>query len=113
MSKSECALDGISVLLRPVVNPSIPERSLTVRHRPRPIILHILVSKSATPAAPPMFYSRHACGYHPFAVEFPSEMIAMRALLSVYDKTGLTEFAATLNALGCELIASGGTAKAI
>jgi phosphoribosylaminoimidazolecarboxamide formyltransferase/IMP cyclohydrolase len=37
----------------------------------------------------------------------------MRALLSVYDKTGLTAFAHSLNALGWELIASGGTARAI
>lgn len=37
----------------------------------------------------------------------------MRALLSVYDKTGLVEFAQELHAQGCELIASGGTAKAI
>lgn len=34
-----------------------------------------------------------------------------RALLSVYDKTGLIDFAKGLNALGWELIASGSTAK--
>jgi len=34
----------------------------------------------------------------------------MRALLSVYDKRGLAEFAAGLAALGWELVASGGTA---
>ena len=37
----------------------------------------------------------------------------MRALLSVYDKTGLIEFAAGLEALGVELVASGGTARAL
>jgi phosphoribosylaminoimidazolecarboxamide formyltransferase / IMP cyclohydrolase len=37
----------------------------------------------------------------------------MLALLSVYDKTGLAEFAQTLSALGWELIASGKTALAI
>ena len=37
----------------------------------------------------------------------------MRALLSVYDKTGLVEFAAGLAALGVELVASGGTAAAL
>jgi len=37
----------------------------------------------------------------------------MRALLSVYDKTGLEDFARGLEALGCELIASGGTATAL
>jgi phosphoribosylaminoimidazolecarboxamide formyltransferase/IMP cyclohydrolase len=37
----------------------------------------------------------------------------MRVLLSVYDKTGLTDFAAGLAALGHELIASGGTAAAL
>src|SRR5262249_13946902 len=34
----------------------------------------------------------------------------MRALISVYDKTGLAEFAGGLDALGFELVASGGTA---
>lgn len=37
----------------------------------------------------------------------------MRALLSVYDKTGVVEFAEQLHGLGIELISSGGTAKAI
>ena len=34
----------------------------------------------------------------------------MRALISVYDKTGLEDFARGLADLGCELVASGGTA---
>ena len=34
----------------------------------------------------------------------------MRALISVYDKTGLDEFARGLDELGFELVASGGTA---
>jgi phosphoribosylaminoimidazolecarboxamide formyltransferase / IMP cyclohydrolase len=37
----------------------------------------------------------------------------MRALLSVYDKTGLVDFAHGLEAAGVELIASGGTAAAL
>jgi len=37
----------------------------------------------------------------------------MRALLSVYDKTGLIAFAQGLHELGVELIASGGTATAL
>ena len=37
----------------------------------------------------------------------------MRALLSVFDKTGLVEFAQGLEALGVELVASGGTASAL
>ncbi len=37
----------------------------------------------------------------------------MKALLSVYDKTGIVEFAAALHDLGVELLSSGGTAKAI
>jgi phosphoribosylaminoimidazolecarboxamide formyltransferase/IMP cyclohydrolase len=37
----------------------------------------------------------------------------MRALLSVYDKTGIVEFAAALHELGVDLISSGGTAAAI
>ena len=35
----------------------------------------------------------------------------MRALISVYDKTGLAAFARGLSELGCELVASGGTAS--
>ena len=37
----------------------------------------------------------------------------MRALLSVWDKTGLAEFARGLSEHGVELVASGGTAKAL
>jgi phosphoribosylaminoimidazolecarboxamide formyltransferase/IMP cyclohydrolase len=37
----------------------------------------------------------------------------MRALLSVYDKTGLVELASGLSELGWELVASGNTAKAL
>src|SRR5689334_20216073 len=49
---------------------------------------------------------------------FPSSwrgagMTARRALLSVFDKTGVAELAAGLHGLGWQLISSGGTAKAI
>lgn len=37
----------------------------------------------------------------------------MRAILSVFDKTGVVEFARGLHALGCELVSTGGTAKAL
>ncbi len=37
----------------------------------------------------------------------------MRALLSVFDKTGVVEFARGLHELGWDLVSSGGTAKAI
>jgi len=37
----------------------------------------------------------------------------MRALLSVYDKTGIVELARSLDELGVELVSSGGTARAI
>jgi phosphoribosylaminoimidazolecarboxamide formyltransferase/IMP cyclohydrolase len=37
----------------------------------------------------------------------------MRALLSVYDKTGLVDFATGLAELGVELVSSGGTARAL
>jgi phosphoribosylaminoimidazolecarboxamide formyltransferase/IMP cyclohydrolase len=37
----------------------------------------------------------------------------MRALLSVWDKTGLAEFARALHELGWDLVSSGGTARAI
>jgi phosphoribosylaminoimidazolecarboxamide formyltransferase/IMP cyclohydrolase len=36
-----------------------------------------------------------------------------RALLSVYDKLGIVEFARALHELGWELLSSGGTAKAL
>ncbi|HUZ77901.1 MAG TPA: bifunctional phosphoribosylaminoimidazolecarboxamide formyltransferase/IMP cyclohydrolase [Chloroflexota bacterium] len=37
----------------------------------------------------------------------------MRALISVYDKTGIAEFATQLAALGAELVSSGGTAATL
>ena len=37
----------------------------------------------------------------------------MRALLSVYDKTGLVDFGRELSELGWELVSSGGTARAL
>ncbi len=37
----------------------------------------------------------------------------MRALLSVFDKTGIVDLAKSLSELGCELVSSGGTARAI
>src|SRR5680860_1624398 len=35
------------------------------------------------------------------------------ALLSVYDKTGIAEFASSLHQLGWDIVSSGGTAKAV
>ena len=43
----------------------------------------------------------------------PDGGCTMRALLSVYDKTGLVELAAGLSELGWELISSGGTSAAL
>ncbi|HLO04101.1 MAG TPA: bifunctional phosphoribosylaminoimidazolecarboxamide formyltransferase/IMP cyclohydrolase [Symbiobacteriaceae bacterium] len=40
-------------------------------------------------------------------------MAVKRALLSVYDKTGIVEFAAQLQQLGVELLSTGGTYKAL
>jgi phosphoribosylaminoimidazolecarboxamide formyltransferase / IMP cyclohydrolase len=37
----------------------------------------------------------------------------VRALLSVYDKAGIVDLARSLHELGCDLVSSGGTAKAI
>ena len=39
--------------------------------------------------------------------------MSRRALLSVYDKGGLADFARGLHDLGFELVSSGGTAKAL
>src|SRR5580692_2654023 len=36
-----------------------------------------------------------------------------RALLSVFDKAGLVDFATTLNGMGVQLISTGGTARAL
>ena len=36
-----------------------------------------------------------------------------RALISVSDKTGIIEFAKALNALGIEILSTGGTAKTL
>ena len=36
-----------------------------------------------------------------------------RALLSVYDKTGIVEFATSLSQLGFELVSTGGTARVL
>jgi phosphoribosylaminoimidazolecarboxamide formyltransferase/IMP cyclohydrolase len=36
-----------------------------------------------------------------------------RALISVYDKTGIVEFARSLNVLGVEIVSTGGTARAL
>ena len=41
------------------------------------------------------------------------EIAIRRALISVYDKTGITEFAGALDEMGVEIISSGGTARAI
>ncbi|MDP6045325.1 MAG: bifunctional phosphoribosylaminoimidazolecarboxamide formyltransferase/IMP cyclohydrolase, partial [Phycisphaerae bacterium] len=41
------------------------------------------------------------------------EIAIRRALISVYDKTGIQEFAKALSEMGVEIISSGGTAKAI
>ncbi len=41
------------------------------------------------------------------------ETTIRRALLSVYDKTGVAQFAETLSDMGVEIISSGGTAEAI
>ncbi len=40
-------------------------------------------------------------------------MVTMRALLSVYDKTGIVEFAQGLAALGVELVSTGNTQRAL
>ena len=42
-----------------------------------------------------------------------SQRAVTRALVSVYDKTGLTELATTLHKGGVEIVSTGSTAKAI
>jgi len=38
-------------------------------------------------------------------------MAIERALISVYDKTGVAEFARRLTALGIEIVSTGGTSR--
>src|SRR3954452_19804073 len=47
------------------------------------------------------------------AIVQPGEVRVQRALLSVSDKTGIVEFARGLQALGIELVSTGGTAAAL
>ena len=42
-----------------------------------------------------------------------SRVVVKRALISVYDKTGLVPFAERLAAAGVEIVSSGGTAVAL
>ena len=54
------------------------------------------------------------CSNHPSdSRERICPVSAPRALLSVFDKNGITELAEGLHALGWEIVSSGGTAKAI
>jgi len=46
-------------------------------------------------------------------VEIPDRIVPKRALMSVFDKTGLEEFAADLHRRGCQLISTGGTKRAL
>src|SRR5437773_11468429 len=53
------------------------------------------------------------CSHHPpDSRERICPVSAPRALLSVYDKNGITELAKALHDLGWEVVSSGGTAKA-
>ena len=47
------------------------------------------------------------------SVDIPDLIVPKRALLSVFDKTGLEPFAAELNRRGCILISTGGTKRAL
>lgn len=47
------------------------------------------------------------------SVDIPDLIVPRRALLSVFDKTGLEPFAAALHERGCVLISTGGTKRAL
>jgi len=47
------------------------------------------------------------------SVDIPDLIVPRRALLSVFDKTGLEPFAAALHEHGCQLISTGGTKRAL
>jgi len=77
---------------------SLHERVKAVEHRLYPQVLATVVAESAGAPADASAEGR---------VE------VRRALLSVYDKTGLLDFARGLHDLGISLVASGGTAAAL
>jgi phosphoribosylaminoimidazolecarboxamide formyltransferase/IMP cyclohydrolase len=78
---------------------SLHERIKAVEHRLYPRVLRALIAGSAAPEGAPL----SADGPVP----------VRRALISVYDKTGLVDFARALADLGVTLLASGGTATAL
>lgn len=62
----------------------------------------------------PFFFFFFSFLYGVALLQTPSSRSSrLPALLSVSEKTGLVEFAKSLNALGLGLIASGGTAKSL
>src|SRR5262249_49898373 len=71
----------------------------------------------ARPGAGPARAARHSRGAHPFcraqalAGRRARDDQVMRALISVYDKTGVDAFARGLAELGWEIVSSGGTAS--
>ncbi len=77
---------------------TLHERIKAVEHRLYPRVLRRLISSPAADEAP---------------LSADGPVPVRRALISVYDKTGLSDFARGLADLGVTLLASGGTATAL
>jgi phosphoribosylaminoimidazolecarboxamide formyltransferase/IMP cyclohydrolase len=88
---------------------SLHERIKAVEHRIYPSVLARLLSElEGRPADARAAAARTAAGSTP-----EGRVPVTRALLSVYDKTGLVDFARGLAEKGVALLASGGTADAL
>jgi len=85
---------------------ALHDRIKAVEHRLYPGVLADLLSGGATGAA-------EAVEAEPVALAADGPIPVRRALVSVYDKTGLIDFARGLADLGVTLLASGGTATAL
>jgi phosphoribosylaminoimidazolecarboxamide formyltransferase/IMP cyclohydrolase len=85
---------------------ALHERIKAVEHRLYPGVLADLIAAGATGEAAPV-----EAEPGPLAADGPIPI--RRALVSVYDKTGLLDFARGLADLGVTLLASGGTATAL
>ena len=104
---------------------ALHERIKAVEHRLYPQVLATMVEEMVgvpeedTNAGPELAPAGVGMGPHDEAMSRQAKsqdrgwVPVRRALLSVYDKTGLVDFARDLAGLGVELIASGGTATAL
>src|SRR5688500_18365907 len=87
---------------------TVHERIKAVEHRLYPEVLAVLVAGGATAGG-----ASAVAAAEDVELNADGPVPVRRALLSVYDKTGLIDFARGLADLGVTLLASGGTATAL